>query len=102
MRNAVAAFDMPGTGNPHHRCAGELSLARGERLIAPVPASLDFAHALDSHYKTYRIKTYPGETYYIEGRANDVQKFADIAAFFGQYLKDGLRTGASARTAEAK
>jgi len=81
---------------------GEGQTAAWRPKEPPVPASLDFAHALDSHYKPYRIKTYPGETYYIEGQANNVQKFADIAAFFDQYLKDGLRTGASARVAEAK
>ena len=52
------------------------------------------------HYKPYRIKVYEGETYYIEGRANNAQKFADLVAFFDQYLKDRLETPASA-TAQA-
>ena len=64
----------------------------------PVPASIDFARALDQHYKLFRWKSYPGETYYIEGRANIEQKMADMLAFFDQYLKDGMRTAPSAST----
>ncbi len=62
----------------------------------PVPASLDFARALDAHYKLFRYKTYPGETYYITSRENIRTKLSDMLAFFDQYLKDGLRTAPSA------
>ena len=62
----------------------------------PVPASIDFARALDQHYKLFRWKSYPGETYYIEGHDNIVTKMGDMLAFFDQYLKDGLRTAPSA------
>ena len=64
----------------------------------PVPASLDFARALDAHYKVFRYKTYPGETYYIGSRENIRVKLGDMLAFFDQYLKDGLRTAPSAAT----
>jgi dipeptidyl aminopeptidase/acylaminoacyl peptidase len=55
---------------------------------ASVPASLDFAHALNAHYKIYRYKVYPGETYYVTGRANIIQKLPDMLAFWDQFLKD--------------
>ena len=61
-----------------------------------MPASLDFARALDAHYKAFRYKTYPGETYYITSRENIRVKLGDMLAFFDQYLKDGLRTAPSA------
>jgi dipeptidyl aminopeptidase/acylaminoacyl peptidase len=64
----------------------------------PVPASLDFARALDAHYKLFRYKTYPGETYYITSRENIRVKLGDMLAFFDQYLKDGLHTAPSAGT----
>ncbi len=54
----------------------------------PVPAGLDFARALDQHYKIYRYKTYPSGSYYIGGRANTKQKLTDMLAFFDQFLKD--------------
>jgi dipeptidyl aminopeptidase/acylaminoacyl peptidase len=78
---------------------GEGQVASWKPKEVPVPASLDFAHALDMHYKPYRIKAYEGETYYIEGRANNAQKFADMVAFFDQYLKDRMQTHASAEPA---
>jgi dipeptidyl aminopeptidase/acylaminoacyl peptidase len=62
----------------------------------PVPASIDFARALDAHYKVFRYKAYPGETYYITSRDNIRVKLGDMLAFFDQYLKDGLRTAPSA------
>ena len=64
----------------------------------PVPASIDFARALDAHYKVFRYKAYPGETYYITGRDNIRQKLNDMLAFWDQYLKDGVRTAPSAAT----
>lgn len=65
----------------------------------PVPASLDFARALNAHYKVFRYKAYPGETYYITSPENVRVKLGDMLAFFDQYLKDGLRSAPSALTA---
>jgi dipeptidyl aminopeptidase/acylaminoacyl peptidase len=62
----------------------------------PVSASLDFARALDAHYKVFRYKAYPGETYYITSPENIRVKLGDMLAFFDQYLKDGLRSAPSA------
>jgi dipeptidyl aminopeptidase/acylaminoacyl peptidase len=62
----------------------------------PVPASIDFARALDAHYKVFRYKSYPGETYYVASPENIRVKLGDMLAFFDQYLKDGLRTAPSA------
>ncbi len=50
--------------------------------------SLNFARALDRHYKIFRYKSYPGETYYIYGRQNTKQKLHDMLEFFDQFLKD--------------
>ena len=54
----------------------------------PEMASLNFARALDRHYKTFRYKSYSGETYYVYGRQNTKQKLEDMLAFFDQFLKD--------------
>ena len=54
----------------------------------PEMASLNFARALDRYYKTFRYKSYPGETYYVYGRENTKQKLNDMLAFFDQFLKD--------------
>ncbi|MEM9406440.1 MAG: S9 family peptidase [Acidobacteriota bacterium] len=54
----------------------------------PEMASLDFARELDKHYKVFRYKSYPGESYYVYGRANTEQKLTDMLAFFDQYLRD--------------
>ena len=55
----------------------------------PVPASLDFARALDKYYKIFRYKTYPNESYYVYGRENTKHKLQDMLEFFDQFLKDG-------------
>ncbi len=67
----------------------------------PVPASLDFARALDAQYKIYRYKAYPGETYYVTSRANVREKLGDMLAFWDQFLRDGLRQAPSAATVTA-
>ena len=56
----------------------------------PEMASLDFARELDKHYKIFRYKSYPGESYYVYGRSNTREKLQDMLAFFDQYLKDDL------------
>lgn len=62
----------------------------------PVPASLDFARALDAQYKIFRYKAYPGETYYVYGRANVREKLHDMLDFLDQFLRDGVRDAPSA------
>jgi dipeptidyl aminopeptidase/acylaminoacyl peptidase len=54
----------------------------------PEMASLNFARALDRHYKIFRYKSYPGETYYVYGRENTTQKLKDMIEFLDQFLKD--------------
>ena len=62
----------------------------------PVPASLDFARALDAEYKIFRYKSYPGETYYVTSRANVREKLGDMLAFWDQFLKDRVTDAPSA------
>ena len=64
-----------------------------------VPASLDFARALDAEYKIFRYKAYPGETYYVYGRANVREKLGDMLNFFDQFLKDRVSDAPSAARA---
>jgi dipeptidyl aminopeptidase/acylaminoacyl peptidase len=52
----------------------------------PIPASVNFARALDQEYKIFRHKAYPAGSYYISGRENTIQKLIDMEAFFGQFL----------------
>ncbi len=63
-----------------------------------VPAGLDFARALDQHYKIFRYKTYPGETYYVYGKANSKQVMLDMLDFFEQFLR-GAATAPPAEVA---
>ena len=56
----------------------------------PIPASLDFARALDQHYKIYRYKSYPSGSYYISGRQSTRQKLLDMLEFFDQFLKGSV------------
>jgi dipeptidyl aminopeptidase/acylaminoacyl peptidase len=50
-------------------------------------ASIDFALALEAHYKPFWYKAYPGETYYVASPANVRQQLRDMQAFFDFYLK---------------
>lgn len=63
---------------------------------ASVPASLDFARALDAEYKIFRYKAYPGETYYVTSRTNIREKLGDMLGFFDQFLKDNVSDAPSA------
>ncbi|NBB74879.1 MAG: prolyl oligopeptidase family serine peptidase, partial [Bacteroidetes bacterium] len=56
----------------------------------PEMASLDFARALDQEYKIFRYKAFPGESYYVYGRANTIQKLRDMNTFFDQFLRDDV------------
>jgi len=53
----------------------------------PEMASINFARALDQRYKIFRYKSYPGESYYVYGRDNTVQKLKDALTFFEQFLR---------------
>lgn len=53
----------------------------------PEMASLNFARALDQHYKIYRYKAYSGESYYIYSRENTRKKLQDMLDFFDQFLR---------------
>lgn len=68
------------------------------RPAAPIPASLEFVHALDRLNKVVRYKSYPGETYYVTGRANAKQVLLDILGFLDQYLRDGVGRPRAAAT----
>ncbi|HEX5503961.1 MAG TPA: S9 family peptidase [Thermomicrobiales bacterium] len=50
-------------------------------------ASLDFALALEAHYKPFWYQVYPGETYYVAAPANVRRQLRDMRAFFDFYLK---------------
>lgn len=56
--------------------------------VYPIPASLEFVHALDRLNKVVKYKVYPGETYYVGGRENSKQVLLDLLQWFDQYLKD--------------
>ena len=89
-------YSVAGVTTPTFLIHGEGVTSTWRPAELPVPASLDFARALDAHYKSFRYKVYPGETYYITSRENVRVKLGDMLAFFDQYLKDGLRTAPSA------
>ncbi len=56
--------------------------------VYPIPASLEFVHALDRLNKVVKYKVYPGETYYVGGRENSKQVLLDLLEWFDRYLKD--------------
>jgi dipeptidyl aminopeptidase/acylaminoacyl peptidase len=64
--------------------------------VYPIPASMEFAHALDRFNKVVKVKTYPGETYYVTGRENSTQVLLDILEWFDLYLRDGVSVGGRA------
>jgi dipeptidyl aminopeptidase/acylaminoacyl peptidase len=55
----------------------------------PEMPGLNFARALDQHYKIYRYKMYPAGSYYISGRTSVRQQLLDMLEFFDQFLRDG-------------
>ena len=67
-------------------------LLHGEGRYPGSPQSLDFAGALQEHYKVFRYKAYPGETYYVAGRDNRRELLRDVEAFLGFYLRGEPRT----------
>ncbi len=56
--------------------------------VYPIPASLEFVHALDRLNKVVKYKVYPGETYYVTGRENSKHVLLDLLDWFDRYLKD--------------
>ena len=56
--------------------------------VYPIPASLEFVHALDRLNKVVKYKVYPGETYYVTGRENSKQVLLDLLDWFDKYLRD--------------
>ena len=59
----------------------------GEGRYPGSSASLDFALALERHYKPFWYKAYRGETYYVSSPANVRRMLQDMRAFFDLYLK---------------
>jgi dipeptidyl aminopeptidase/acylaminoacyl peptidase len=83
-----------------HQVTTPVFLIQGEGVsqpwrpgVYPIPASLEFAHALDKLDKVVKLKIYPGESYYVTGRENSKQVMIDMVAFFDQHLKDGASSG---------
>jgi dipeptidyl aminopeptidase/acylaminoacyl peptidase len=79
-----------------HRVTTPVFLIQGEEVappwrpgVYPIPASLEFAHALDRLNKVVKLKTYPGGSYYVSGRENARQVLLDIDEFFQQHLRAG-------------
>lgn len=91
-----------------HRVLAPVFVIQGEGLgpawrpaVRPIPASQEFVHALDRLNKVVRYKVYPGESYYVTGRASARQVLLDLLAFFDQYLRDPDAPAAAAgRAAE--
>lgn len=67
-------------------------VVHGEGRYPGSPQSRLFASALQEHYKPFRYKAYPGETYYVYGRDNRRQLLQDMEAFFDVYLRGEART----------
>jgi dipeptidyl aminopeptidase/acylaminoacyl peptidase len=66
--------------------------------VYPIPAALEFAHALDRSNKVVKVKTYAGESDYVTGRENSKQVLLDLLEWFDQYLRDGVRAPDRAAT----
>lgn len=99
-RNSSPIFWVDQVQTPTFLIHGEGSEVSWRPNQLPVPASLDFARALDQHYKIYRYKAYPNEGYYVYGRTNTLQKWNDMLSFFDEFLKndvDDLTSGGSSR-----
>lgn len=62
-------------------------IVHGEGRYPGSPQSRMFASALQEHYKPFRYKAYPGETYYVYGRDNRRQLLRDMEAYFDFYLR---------------
>jgi dipeptidyl aminopeptidase/acylaminoacyl peptidase len=98
-RRNSAIGDVAQVTTPTFVIHGEGATAAWRPGQLQVPASLDFARALDAHYKVFRYKAYPGETYYITSPENIRVKLGDMLAFFDQYLKGPVHSAPSAAPA---
>ena len=54
--------------------------------VLPIPASLEFVHALERLDKVVWYRSYAGETYYVTTPANVARVMVDMAGFFDRYL----------------
>jgi dipeptidyl aminopeptidase/acylaminoacyl peptidase len=59
----------------------------GTGIYPQSTAGKDFALALEQEYKTFKFKTYQGETYYVASTPNIRQMLLDIDGFFRLYLE---------------
>ena len=58
--------------------------------VYPIPASLEFVHALDRYNKVVKYKVYPGESYYVTSREGSRQVLLDMLEWFDRYLRGGI------------
>lgn len=65
-------------------------LPYGEGRYPGSPQSKLFATALQKYSKVFRLKAYPGETYYVRSLENRRQMLLDMLDFFDQFLKDKI------------
>ncbi|MGH2616512.1 MAG: prolyl oligopeptidase family serine peptidase [Thermomicrobiales bacterium] len=63
-------------------------------------AGKEFALALEREYKTFKYKTYPGETYYVASTPNVRQMLLDMDGFFRLYLDLPAAPGGAAPAAD--
>ena len=62
-------------------------ILHGEGRYPESPQMRDFARMMQKEYKSFRYKAYPGETYYVRGRANTNEMYQDMLNYFDFYLK---------------
>ena len=62
-------------------------IVHGEGRYPGSSQARSFALELEAHYKPFWYKAYPGETYYVTGRANVKRLLRDMRDFFDLYLK---------------
>jgi dipeptidyl aminopeptidase/acylaminoacyl peptidase len=89
-RRNSAIFSADRVTTPTFVLHGDGVTQRWRPGVLPIPASLEFVHALDRRNKPVRYKVYPGETYYVSGRENSRQVLLDLLEWFDRYLKDGV------------
>ena len=87
---------LPEAEEVYRRCSSIYSVAQattpcflvhGEGRYPGSTSSKDFALALEMAYKPFWYKAYPGETYYVSGKANVRHLLLDMRDFFDLYLR---------------
>lgn len=63
-----------------------LFIAHGVGRYPESDAGKQFAAAMEREYKVFEYRTYPGEHYYVYGRDNTRQLWADVDRFLRRYL----------------